>query len=74
MDTPLIQSSLAGFIDPFKDILGDNLGIVLAFVAGILVWLIMKNWIFGSSGGLTYEMEAMHDLRNRTWRGGGNEM
>jgi len=33
----------------FKNILSDNFSYVLAFMAGILVWVIMKNWVFGSA-------------------------
>lgn len=85
MDTPLIQSSIGGLIDSFQGILGDNLPIVLAFVAGILVWVILKRWVFSSSRAvgsgwvvtdpkLTYAMESDHDIRNRRWHVGGNEM
>jgi len=81
MDTPLIQSSIGGLIDSFQGILGDNLPVVLAFCAGILVWIILKTWVFSSSegiglgGGLTYQMMSDHDIRNRYWKvPGGNEM
>lgn len=55
---------------------------VIAGICGLLVslvglgWGIRKflKWITGSEGGLTYGMEAEHDMRNRVWKGGGNEM
>jgi len=50
MDTALVASSTSEFITSFKDILGDNLGLVLAFSAGIIVWVLMKKWIFGGAG------------------------
>jgi len=88
MDSPLIQSSLSGLIDSFQTILADNYPVVLAFVAGILVWAILKGWVFSSSSGVGLgggfdvpmmsshlrTLEVEHDFRNRTWKGGGNEM
>jgi len=50
MDSTLVASSTQAFIGSFTDILGDNLGIVLAFSAGIIVWVLMKKWIFGGAG------------------------
>lgn len=49
MDTVLVGSSTNAFVASFQDILGDNLGIVLAFAAGILVWAILKKWVFGGA-------------------------
>lgn len=49
MDTALVASSTTEFITSFKDILGDNLGIILAFSAGIMVWMILKKWVFGGA-------------------------
>lgn len=50
MDTALVASSTSDFISSFQTILGDNLGLVLAFSAGIIVWVLMKKWIFGGAG------------------------
>jgi len=58
MDSALVATSSTAFIGAFKDILSDNFSLVLAFMAGILVWVIMKNWVFGSApmvGGGTYK-------------------
>lgn len=49
MDNPLVGSSTVSFIDSFQTILGSNLGAVLSFAAGILVWFIVKKWIFGGA-------------------------
>jgi len=49
MDTDLASSSIHSLIASFKEILTDNFGIVLAFSAGILVWFILKKWVFGAS-------------------------
>jgi len=49
MDSALVATSSTAFIGAFKDILSDNFSLVLAFMAGILVWVIMKNWVFGSA-------------------------
>jgi len=49
LDTTLVASSTNAFITNFKDILGDNIGLVLAFSAGIIVWFVMKKWVFGAS-------------------------
>lgn len=50
MDSALVSSSTSAFIGAFKSILSDNFSLVLLFVAGILVWVIMKHWVFGSVG------------------------
>jgi len=49
MDSALVASSTNAFIDGFKEILGENLDIVLLFSAGLLVWFIMKKWVFGGA-------------------------
>lgn len=49
MDSTLVGSSTNSLIDSFQTILGDNLGIVLAFAAGIVVWAILKKWVFGGA-------------------------
>jgi len=49
MDSALVASSTADFIDQFQTILGENLGKVLLFAAGIIVFAIMKKWIFGGA-------------------------
>lgn len=50
MDSALVATSSTAFIGAFKDILSDNFSLVLAFMAGILVWVCMKYWVFGSVG------------------------
>lgn len=49
MDTVLVASSTNAFIDGVQTILGSNLSYVLAFAAGILVWNVLKKWIFGGT-------------------------
>jgi len=49
MDSALVGSSTVSLITSFQDILGDNLGVVLAFAAGIVVWAILKKWVFGGA-------------------------
>jgi len=49
MDSATIASSTEAFIDNFQTLIGENLGLVLAFAAGILVWFVMKKWVFGGA-------------------------
>jgi len=49
MDSALVASSTNSFIDSVQSILGSNLGLVLAFAAGIMVWMVMKKWVFGGT-------------------------
>lgn len=70
MDSALVSSSTNAFIGAFKSILSDNFSLVLLFVAGILVWLIMKHWVFGSVAseggfysGIDGGMLRDHDMR-----------
>jgi len=49
MNDALVSSSTDSLIGSFQTILGDNLGVVLAFAAGILVWAILKKWVFGGA-------------------------
>lgn len=49
MDSALVASTTGDFITSFKTILGDNLGLVLVFAAGIMVWMILKKWVFGGA-------------------------
>lgn len=50
MDSALVASTTEDFIEAFQTILGANFGIILAFSAGILVWLVLKKWFFGGVG------------------------
>jgi len=49
MDSALVASSTSDFISNVQSILGDNLGLVLAFAAGIMVWMVLKKWVFGGT-------------------------
>jgi len=49
MDSALVATSTLGFISDFKEILGENFQYVLAFAAGILVWMVLKKWVFGGA-------------------------
>lgn len=50
MDSALVSSSTDSFITGFQTILGENIGAILLFSAGILVWFVMKKWVFGGAG------------------------
>lgn len=49
MDQSVIASSTAAFIDAIKEFTSDNLVTVLVFTAGIVLWGVLKKWIFGGS-------------------------
>jgi len=49
MDSQLVGSSTENLISQFQTILSDNFGLVLAFAAGIIVWFILKKWVFGGA-------------------------
>jgi len=49
MNSALVASSTTAFISSFQEILGENLTLVLVFAAGILVWYVMKKWVFGGA-------------------------
>jgi len=49
MDTALVASSTNDLIDSFQSILSDNLSLVLVFAAGIIVWAVLKKWVFGGA-------------------------
>lgn len=44
-----MASSTTSFIDGFQTTLGENLGAILTFTAGILVWFVVKKWVFGGA-------------------------
>jgi len=44
-----VASSTSDFIDNFETILGENLGLILTFAAGIMVWFVVKKWVFGGA-------------------------
>jgi len=46
MDSALIASSTNTLISEWKTLLGANFDIVLAFAAGIVVWQILKKYVF----------------------------
>jgi len=49
MNDALVASSTDSFITGFQTILGSNFGLVLAFAAGIMVWAVLKKWVFGGA-------------------------
>jgi len=49
MDQATLASSTTDFIDNVQTFVGANLGLVLAFAAGIMVWGLLKKWIFGGT-------------------------
>jgi len=70
-----VQTIFISFIENLSQIVQGGLPSVVTIAAaliglGILVRYVVR-WIGGT--GLTYEMEADHDMRNRVWRGGGPE-
>lgn len=83
MSTGDVATIFSGFTTAISDILVANLPLVVAIMAGliglgILVHYVVR-WVGGHEGtgvygGITGEMLADYDLRNRTWRNGGNEM
>lgn len=74
------------FYIAFANDLGFMIGAMVAGTLSLLAalvglyWGISKflKWVTGGTGGFVSEhlreLEIDHDLRNRTWRGGGNEM
>jgi len=46
-ETVFPTNSTEELIDNFTTILWNNIGYILSFSAGILVWLLLKKWIFG---------------------------
>lgn len=49
MTSAEVASTTTGFITSFQTILSDNIALVLTFAAGILVWFILKKWVFGGA-------------------------
>lgn len=49
MTQATLASSTAYFIDAVQDFISANLFLVLAFAAGIMVWAVLKKWIFGGT-------------------------
>jgi len=47
MTTTQIASISNYFINQFTSLLADNLGLVISFAATVLVWVIVKKWLFG---------------------------
>lgn len=74
------------FYIAFANDLGFMIGAMIAGTLSLLAaliglgWGITKflKWVTGGTGGFMPEslrrMEVEHDFRNRTWKGGGNEM
>jgi len=48
----MVASSTALFISETVDFVGNNIGTVLLFASGSMVWVVMKKWIFGGVGGI----------------------
>jgi len=73
-----VSDIFSTFSGDIGNILAENLPLVVGILSaliglGILVSYVAR-WLGSRDGTLTYEMEQSHDLRNRTWKGGGNEM
>jgi hypothetical protein len=49
MTSAEIASTTDAFITNFQSILADNISYVILLSAGVLVWFIMKKWVFGSA-------------------------
>lgn len=49
MTSAIIASSTSDFISAIQTNITDNLGLILTFAAGILVWVVVKKWIFGGT-------------------------
>lgn len=78
-DTTLAVQEVMGMITDVSLIVAGVVSVILGLVAALvgLGWGIRKflSWVMGGSGGfVTGEMEYEHDMRNRVWKGGGNEM
>jgi len=81
MTTANVATIFSGFTTNISDILVANLPLVVAIMAGLIGLAILVSYVVrwvgghgGYYGGITGEMLADHDMRNRTWRQGGNEM
>lgn len=42
-------SATAGMIEDFQRILYENLNLILLFTSAIMVWILLKKWIFGGT-------------------------
>lgn len=49
LDSTAIGTLIGDFIGEIVDLVVANLPAVLAFAAGILVWFILKKWVFGGT-------------------------
>jgi len=49
MDSALVASSTTAFITAIQGQISDNLVLVLTFAAGIMVWVVLKKWVFGGT-------------------------
>lgn len=83
MSTGDVATIFSGFTTSISDILVANLPLVVAIMAGliglgILVHYVVR-WVGGHEGApyMSAHLREVindYDLRNRTWRNGGNEM
>jgi len=44
-----VGSTTQAFIAQVTSNINDNIGYVLAFAAGIMVWIVIKKWVFGGT-------------------------
>jgi len=44
-----VGSSTQAFLDAVGTAIDDNIGLILVFAAGILMWGVAKKWIFGGT-------------------------
>jgi len=85
-DTTMATSEILNLILNISLVVTGVIAAILGLLAALvgLGWGIRKflSWVTGGTGGFAgpmmsnnlLEMEADHDLRNRVWKGGGNEM
>jgi len=44
-----VASTTQSFIDAVSTNINENIGLILVFAAGILMWGVAKKWIFGGT-------------------------
>lgn len=44
-----VASTTEAFITAVSTSINDNIGLVLTFAAGIMVWMVLKKWVFGGT-------------------------
>lgn len=84
MTNPVINSIFGQFLVFINNLLVENMPSIVLLMAALIGLSMLihyfRRWIGGTGvsgtySGITGEMLADHDLRNRSWKvGGGNEM